>query len=41
MIIGNKEYTEIVITSQSGELLAVISDEEVIEKDGVTVGLMD
>ena len=37
MIIGGKEYSEIVITGKDNEVLAVISDNEIIEKDGVDV----
>ena len=39
MTIAGKEFTEIIITAQNGEVLAVISDKEIIEKDGVTVAL--
>lgn len=41
MLIGGKFCTEIIITAQDGEVLAVISDKEIIEKDGVTVALED
>lgn len=41
MTIGGNEYEEIIITAQNGEVLAVISDKEIIEKDGVTVALED
>ncbi len=39
MIIGKKEYEQIVITNESGEVLAVISDLEIIELDGCKVTL--
>ncbi len=39
MRIGNKEYAEIIITTKEGEILVVISDTEIIEKDGVAVVL--
>lgn len=39
MKIGNTEYAEIIITASDGTVLAVISDTEIIEKDGVAVAL--
>lgn len=39
MNIGGKEYDRIVITAQDGEVLAVITDMEIVEKDGVAVVL--
>lgn len=33
MTIGDKEYKEIVVTTSDGEVVAVISDTEIIEKD--------
>lgn len=39
MTIGNKEYEQIVISNESGEVLAVISDKEIIEADGCKVTL--
>lgn len=41
MKIGHNEYSEIVVTGEAGEVLAVISDSEIIEKDGVAVALVD
>lgn len=41
MVIGGKKYSEIVIIGEDNEVLAVISDDEVIEKDGVAVVLND
>lgn len=41
MRIANNEYSEIVVTGEDGEVLAVISDSEIIEKDGVAVALVD
>lgn len=41
MRIANNEYSEIVVTGEAGEVLAVISDSEIIEKDGVAVALVD
>ena len=37
MVIGGKKYSEIVIIGEDNEVLAVISDDEIIEKDGVAV----
>lgn len=37
MSIGNTEYSEIIITASDGTVLAVISDEKIIEKNGVAV----
>lgn len=39
MTIGNKEISQIVIYSSDDEVLAVISDKEIIEKNGVNVAL--
>lgn len=39
MIIGDENYAEIIITAKDGEVLAVISDTEIIKKSGVTVVL--
>lgn len=37
MRIANNEYSEIVVTGEAGEVLAVISDSEIIECKGVHV----
>lgn len=37
MKIGHNEYSEIVVTGEAGEVLAVISDSEIIEWKGVHV----
>lgn len=37
MIISDKEYQEIQIVTNDGELIASITDEDVIEKDGYKV----
>lgn len=37
MQIGNKQIEQLVITSTDGEVLAVISDDEIIEKEGYSV----
>ena len=37
MVIGGKKYSEIVVVGENNEVLAVISDDEIIEKDGVAV----
>lgn len=37
MIISDKEYKEIQIITNDGELIASITDEDVIEKDGCKV----
>lgn len=37
MTIGGKEYSEIIITGKDGEVLAVISDTEIIESEDVAV----
>jgi len=37
MIIDNREAKQIVISGKDDEVLAVISDAEIIEKDGVSV----
>lgn len=37
MTVGNKTYTEIIVTASDGEILAVISDTEIIEKNDVAV----
>ena len=39
MKIGNQEYDEIVVSGEGDEVLAVISDDEIITKDGVSVDL--
>lgn len=39
MRIGNKEYKEIVITGEDDEVIASITDIDIIEKDGYTVQL--
>ena len=41
MLIGGKKYSEIVIIGEGNEVLAVISDDEIIEKDGVAVVFND
>lgn len=41
MLIGGKKYSEIVIVGEDNEVLAVISDDEIIEKDGVAVVFND
>lgn len=41
MIIGGKKHSEIVIVGEDNEVLAVISDDEIIEKDGVAVVFND
>ena len=37
MIIANKDAKEIIITAADGEVLAVISDTEIIGQDGISV----
>lgn len=37
MYISNKNVSQIIVTDKTGEVIAVISDEEVIEKDGYKV----
>lgn len=37
MIIAGKDYDHITITGKDNEVLAVISDTEIVEKDGVHV----
>lgn len=39
MIIGERELKQIIVTGGNGEVLAVISDTEIINKNGVTVVL--
>ena len=39
MEIGEKEYSQIVITDNQDEILAIISDKEIIERDGCKVRL--
>lgn len=39
MQIDGKEYDQIIITGSDGEVVAVISDTEVIEKSGYKVAL--
>lgn len=39
MIIGERELKQIIVTGENGEVLAVISDTEIINKNGVTVVL--
>lgn len=41
MTVGNKTYTEIIVTASDGEILAVISDTEIIEKNDVAVIMKD
>ena len=40
MIIANKDAKEIIITAADGEVLAVISDTEIIEQDGIKVNIL-
>lgn len=40
MKIGNKHYDEIIILTPNDELLACITDEEIIEEDSVKVELV-
>ena len=40
MIIGGKEVEQIIITTTDGEVLAVISNAEIIEKRGIRVSLI-
>ena len=37
MELGGKQYSEIIILGENNEVLAVISDDRIIEKDGVAV----
>lgn len=37
MIVADKEYSEIQIVTKDNELIASITDEDVIEKDGCKV----
>ncbi len=37
MVISDKEYSEIQIVTKDNELIASITDEDVIEKDGYKV----
>ena len=37
--INGIEYDQIIVTEKNGEVLAVISDKEIIEKDGYKVAL--
>ena len=37
MIIAGKEYSAIAISGKDNEVLAVVSDTEIVEKDGVHV----
>ena len=39
MTINGIEYDQIIVTGKNGEVLAVISDKEIIEKDGYKVAL--
>lgn len=41
MRIGTKEMKEIIITAKDGEVLAIISDTEIVEKNSVAVVLID
>lgn len=41
MIIGDKNIQEIIITTADGEVLAAVSDTEIIEKSGVSVILKE
>ena len=40
MIIAGKEYNSIAISGKDNEVLAVVSDTEIIEKDGVHVSFL-
>jgi len=40
MIIGNKNYEEVIFTNDEDEVLAIVSDDEVIEKKGNKVKLI-
>jgi hypothetical protein len=37
LLVGNKEYSEIQILTEENELIASITDKDVIEKDGYKV----
>lgn len=37
MVISDKEYSEIQIVAAEGELIASITDEDIVEKDGYKV----
>lgn len=37
MTIGNETYNQIIILDENNEVLAVISDDEIVEKCGVNV----
>ena len=39
MKLGDKELSEIVVTTDSSEVVAIISDDEVVEKEGYKVML--
>ncbi|MDF1495190.1 hypothetical protein [Caproiciproducens sp. CPB-2] len=39
MKIGEKDCDQVVVTSDSGEVIAVVSDKEIIEHDGYKVKL--
>ena len=41
MTIGGKEIAQIIIYDENKEVLAVISDDEIIEKNGVNVALVE
>lgn len=40
MIIAGKEYSSIAISGKDSEVLAVVSDTEIIEKDGIHVSFL-
>lgn len=40
MIIGDKNYEEVIFTNDEDEVLAIVSDDEVIEKKGNKVKLI-
>ena len=41
MTIAGKEYSEIIIKTTSGELLASLTDENVITEEGVDVAMIE
>ena len=41
MIINNKEYKEIIVTTKDGELVATITDDDIIYHDDYVVTLRE
>ncbi len=39
MLIGSKTVADVVITDSEGQVLAIVSDTEIVERNGITVSI--